>query len=108
GGDGQGRFADVNDFEAELLCATLDEEVAALHRNGRQEDAVGQVFEMIEIAAHADFTLDPLVVGSKVRIVDGPIFARAVDRPAFEIAMAEPPGDRVPGHGFAAHAAAPL
>ena len=63
---------------------------------------------MIEIAADADFALDLLVVGGQVRIVDGPILAGALDRAALEIAMAEPPGDRVPGHGFAAYAAAAL
>src|SRR5262249_15455383 len=37
---------------------------------------------------------------------DRPVFTGAVDRFALEIAMAEPPGDRVPGHRLAAHAPA--
>src|SRR5207249_4954808 len=98
----------MNYLEAQLLGPALDDEVAALHRRGREKDAVGQVFQMIEIAAHAHFALDLLVVRSEVRIINGPVLARAVDRPALEVPMAQPPGHCVPGHGFAAHAAAAL
>ena len=41
---------------------------------GRQKYSIGQVFETIEIAAHADFALDLVVEGRKIRIIGiGPI-----------------------------------
>ena len=66
-------FADVNHFDAQFGRAALDKHVAAFHRDWRQENAVGQIFQMVEIAADAHFALDAFVVGRQVLVVDGPI-----------------------------------
>ena len=56
--------------------------ISSLHFSGdrRQEHAVGQILETVEIAADADFPLDRLVVGRDVLVVDGPVLAGAFDR----------------------------
>jgi len=106
--DAARRLPDVNHLDAQLGRATAHDHVAALHGDRRQEDAVGQILQMVEIAADADFALDLFVVGGEVGVVDGPVLACAVDGAALEIAMAQAPGYSVPGHAFAAQAAAAL
>src|SRR5208283_161229 len=71
----ESRFANVYDRNSELRGAGLNDLVAALHRHGRQEDAVGKIFEVVVITADADLGLNLVVIGLKVGVVDGPVFA---------------------------------
>ncbi len=50
--------------------------------------------------------LDRVVVGRDVLVVDRPVFARALERAALEVPLAEAQRDRVPQHRLAADAAA--
>src|SRR5258708_6291871 len=85
---GKRRLAHVNHAYTEFFRAALDDQIAAFHRRRRQKDAIRQIVEMVEITANSDFALDLVVIRREVRIIDGPILARAVDRSPFEIAMA--------------------
>jgi hypothetical protein len=81
----------VNDGNAELGSAFLNCDIHTLERNRRQKDAIGQIFQMIVVAADAHFALDTVVIRRReIGIVGGPIFAPAVVLAAFEIALAEP------------------
>ena len=91
---------------AERPRRPLQDLVAALQRDRRQEHAVGQILEAVEVAADADFPLDRLVVRRDVLVVDRPVLAGAVVGPSLEVALAEPQRDRVPQHRLAADAAA--
>jgi len=86
----------------------LHDQIAAFHRHRRQEDAVGQIFEVVEVPADTDFALDRVVVRREVRVVDRPVFAGALERPPLEIALAEAERHGVPQHGLPAHAAGAL
>ena len=84
----------------------MNGDVGAFHGHGRKKDAVGQIFQMVKIAADAHFALDAIIVRLHVGVIERPVFACAIVLAAFEIALAEAQGDGVPQHGFAAQAAA--
>ena len=106
GRHGERGFPDMDQVRAERSRRALQDLVAALQRDRRQEHAVGQILETVEIAADADFALDRVVIGCDVLVVDGPVLAGAFERAALEVPLAEPQRDRIPQHRLAADAAA--
>ena len=108
GRNGERRLAHVDQVRAERSRRTLQDLVAALQRDRRQEHAVGQILETVPIAAQTDFPLDRLVVRGDVLVVDRPVFAGAFERAALEVALAESQRHRIPQHRLSADAAASL
>ena len=98
----------MNQISSQLPRPALHDQVAAFHRDRRQEDAVGQVLEVVEIPADTDLAFDDVVVRREVCVIDGPVLACPFGRPPLEIALAEPESHGVPEHGLPAHAAGAL
>ncbi len=98
----------MNDLDAELFRAFLNGQVGALHRDWRQEDAVGQIFESVVISANPDLSFDAVVIGLHIRVAERPVFACAIVPLAFEIAFAEPKRHRVPKLSLTTQPAAPF
>jgi hypothetical protein len=101
-----GGLANVDDFDTQLGCALLNGNVGALHGHGWEEDAVWEIFEMIEIATDSDLAFDTVIVGLHFGVVDRPVFTDAIVLAAFKIALTKAQGNSIPKHGFAAEAAA--
>src|SRR5206468_11108888 len=78
-------LADVNYLNAQAGRAALDDPVRAAHRHGRQKDTVGEIFQVICISANTDLSLDLVVVGRKIGVIQGPIFSRPFECVALEI-----------------------
>ena len=74
GGSAQSCLADVNDRNTKFLCAVLNGNLCTLHRHGRKKNAVGQILQMIVVAADSYFAFDPVVIRNDVSIVDWPVF----------------------------------
>jgi hypothetical protein len=103
---GERGFPDMDQGRTERSRRTLHDLVAALQRNRRQEHAVRQIFETVEMAADPDFPLDRLVVRCDVLVVDGPVLAGAFICASLEVSLAQPQRDRIPQHRLAAHTTA--
>ena len=101
-------LADVNYLNAQAGRAALDDPVRAAHRHGRQKDTVGEIFQVICISANTDLSLDLVVVGRKIGVIQRPIFSRPFECVALEIPVAQPPGYGVPEERFPADTARPL
>ena len=99
----QRRLPYVNDFDAQLSRAALQQHVTAFQWDGRQKDAIGQISKSVQIPADPHFALDTVVVRREIGIVNGPVLARAIV-PVFalKVALGEAPGHGVPGLRLAA------
>jgi hypothetical protein len=98
----------MHEIRPDSSRGSLQDQIAALHRHGWEENTVGQVLEAIQIAAQADFALDRFVIRRDILVVDRPVLAGAIVRAPLEVALAEPQRHRIPQHRLAAHAAASL
>ena len=95
-------------FYAQLRGAALHQQIAALHRDRREKDTIGQILQVIEIAANPYFAFYPFIVRRQIAIVNRPVLARSVVIFASKIALAIAPGDCIPKHGLAADASRAL
>src|SRR5581483_1421384 len=84
--------------DTEFFRAPAYNLIAALERYRRQENPIGKIFQVVCVSANADLALYSIVIRRKVRIIDGPVFSSAINRPALEVTMAETPGYGVPCH----------
>src|SRR5262245_27541054 len=98
----------MNHSNSEFGCSALDDAVRAPHRHGWKKLAIGQIFQMVGIAANTDLPFNLVVIRGQVSILDRPIRASTFEAVAIEIAWAQPPSDRVPQQCFAANAAGAL
>ena len=61
----------MNQVGSQLPRPALHDQVAAFHRDRRQEDAVGQVLEVVEVPADTDLTFDTVQsIGLERGLVD--------------------------------------
>jgi hypothetical protein len=97
------------DLHAELRRPLLDDPVTAFHWDRRQEYTVWEVLQAVEIPTNTDFPLNAVIERGDVFVVEWKVLAGAiVVILASEVALAEPPGNGIPEHRFAAQASSPL
>src|SRR5690242_11352433 len=86
-GSAQRGLANVDDGNAKFLRAVLNGNLCTLHRHRREKNTVGEILQMIVVAADSHLAFDPVVIRSKVSIVEWPVFTSSVVLPAFEVSL---------------------
>jgi hypothetical protein len=90
-----------------LLQSLLDVLLDAVHLEGREQLAVGELGQPRVLAAHPDERLHPVVPRLDVLVADGPVDAHSFLQVGFEIQIAPAEAVTRPQQGTTAHLVAP-